>query len=64
MNEYIIITLRERPELASIAAEWFHSKWGIPTEAYLECMQAYLSEETENGWYLCLNGENIVAGCC
>ena len=62
MNEYIIITLRERPELASIAAEWFHSKWGIPTEAYLECMQAYLSEETENGWYLCLNGENIVAG--
>lgn len=55
MNEYIIITLRERPELASIAAEWFHSKWGIPTEAYLECMQAYLSEETENGWYfLCM----------
>ena len=49
MNEYIIITLRERPELASIAAEWFHSKWGIPTKAYLECMQAYLSEETENG---------------
>jgi len=62
MNEYRIITLRERPELALIAAEWFHSKWGVPTEAYLECMQAYLSEETENGWYLCLNGDNIVAG--
>jgi len=62
MNEYKIITLRERPELVSIAAEWFHSKWGVPTEAYLECMQAYLSEETEYGWYLCLNGENIVAG--
>lgn len=62
MSEYRIITLRERPELVSIAAEWFHSKWGVPTEAYLECMQAYLSEETENGWYLCLNEENIVAG--
>lgn len=38
MNEYKIIILRERPELAPIAAEWFHCKWGVPTEAYLECM--------------------------
>lgn len=35
MNEYKIIILRERPELAPIAAEWFHCKWGVPTEAYL-----------------------------
>lgn len=28
MNEYKIIILRERPELAPIAAEWFHCKWG------------------------------------
>lgn len=42
MNNYRIITLRERPELAAIAAEWFHSKWGVPAEAYLECMKAYL----------------------
>lgn len=34
MNEYKIIILRERPELAPIAAEWFHCKWGVPTEAY------------------------------
>lgn len=43
MNNYRIITLRERPELVAIAAEWFHSKWGVPAEAYLECMKAYLS---------------------
>lgn len=43
MNEYKIIILREKPELAPIAAEWFHCKWGVPTEAYLECMEAYLS---------------------
>lgn len=49
MNEYKIIILRERPELAPIAAEWFHCKWGVPTEAYLECMEAYLSGKTENG---------------
>ena len=28
----------------------------------MECMEAYLSGGTEYGWYLCLDGENIVAG--
>ena len=56
------ITLREKPELMNTAAEWFHSKWGVPKEAYLECMQAYLGGETELGWYLCLDGEQIVGG--
>ena len=59
MNEYKIITLRERPELVAIAAEWFHSKWGVPEEAYLECMEAYLSGKPEYGWYLCLYDESI-----
>ena len=44
------------------AAQWFNSKWGVPKEAYLECMQAYLSGESELGWYLCLDGEKIVGG--
>lgn len=25
-------------------------------------MEAYLNKETEYGWYLCLDGEKIVAG--
>lgn len=62
MNEYQYITLRERPGLERQAAAWFHSKWGVPEEAYLACMDAYLSGETEYGWYLCLDGERIVAG--
>ena len=37
MNTYEYITLREHPELAESAAEWFHRKWGVPKEAYLEC---------------------------
>ena len=41
MNNFDYITLRERAELKSCAAEWFHCKWGVPTEAYLECMEAY-----------------------
>ena len=62
MNELKYITLREKPELIDLAAQWFNSKWGVPKEAYLECMQSYLSCETELGWYLCLDGENIVGG--
>ena len=62
MNEYTYITLRERPEWKEAAAQWFHSKWGIPTQAYLACMDAYLSGETEYGWYLCLDGDRIVGG--
>ena len=62
MAEYQYITLREKPELMNTAAEWFHSKWGVPTEAYLECMEAYLNGSTELGWFLCMDGENIVGG--
>lgn len=56
------IDLREQPELKDTAAQWFHSKWGVPKEAYLECMDSYLAGETEYGWYLCLDGEKIVGG--
>ena len=62
MAKYQYITLREAPNLKDSAAEWFHSKWGVPKEAYLECMNDYLKKETEYGWYLCLDGEKIVAG--
>ena len=59
---YQYITLREKSKLKENAAQWFHSKWGVPMEAYLESMEAYLNYETEYGWYLCLEGENIIAG--
>lgn len=62
MEKYRYITLMEKPELKEEAASWFHSKWGVPKEAYLECMNAYLNYETNYGWYLCLCGEKIVAG--
>ena len=60
MKEFQYITLRENPALMNAAAEWFHSKWGVPTEAYLECMEAYLKQETELGWFLCLDGNQII----
>ena len=62
MEKYRYITLREQPEWKTLAAEWFHNKWGVPVEAYLECMDAYLQNETEYGWYLCLDENQIIGG--
>ena len=62
MGEYSYITLRDRPDLRNDAAEWFHGKWGVPAEAYLSCMNDYLDHKTEYGWYLCLDGDRIIAG--
>ncbi len=50
------------PGLKTAAADWFHGKWGVPREAYLECMDAYLTGKTEYGWYLCLDDGRIVGG--
>ncbi len=62
MEQLTYITLREQPQLKDAAAMWFHNKWGVPVQAYLECMDDYLNENTEYGWYLCLDGDRIVAG--
>ena len=51
MEKYCLCTLREIPSFKDKAAEWFHCKWGVAKEAYLDCMTAYLNHETELGWY-------------
>jgi len=62
MSDYKYLSLKEKEELKEAAAQWFHEKWYVPAESYLECMEAYLSGETENGWYLCLDGDKIIGG--
>ena len=62
MAELKYVDLRENPERMHAAAAWFNSKWGVPQEAYLECMEAYLSRGTELGWFLCLEDDRIVGG--
>ena len=59
---YNYLSLRDAPEWKVPAAQWFHSKWGIPAQAYLACMEAYLRCETELGWYLCLHEGRIIGG--
>ncbi len=62
MEQYAFITLRDKPAIKEQAAEWFSSKWGVPKDAYIECMESYLNNETEYGWYLCLEGCRIIGG--
>ena len=49
MAKYQYITLREKNDLKISAAEWFHSKWRVPTEAYLECMDAQFIQKKNIG---------------
>ena len=49
MKEFTYVALRQKTELKEAAAAWFHDKWEVPQEAYLECMEAYLNHETEYG---------------
>ena len=62
MKNYKYITLRQNPDLMNTAAEWFSSKWGVPKEAYMECMRDYLDNKPEYGWYLCMDGTRIIGG--
>lgn len=62
MSQFTYLTLRQRPQLKEHAADWFHQKWGVPTKAYLACMNDHLDGATEYGWYLCMDGDKIVGG--
>ncbi|MBQ6655423.1 MAG: GNAT family N-acetyltransferase [Erysipelotrichaceae bacterium] len=62
MSSLEYVSLRQRPELVSEAAEWFHSRWGVPVEAYLECMMDCLENRTDYDWFLALDEGKIVAG--
>lgn len=61
---YSITSLCDHPEWMKDAAKWFHSKWGVPEQAYLDSMEEAL--KTESGvpaWYVILGeNEEIIAG--
>lgn len=61
-NEYKIYKISEISERINEAAEWFHSKWGVPKEAYLESMEDATRGGVYPEWYLALVGDRIVGG--
>ena len=61
--ERSIVILRQQPQWKERAAAWFHSKWGIPLEAYLESMEEAIQKQTAvPQWYMVTEGDRIVAG--
>ena len=61
--DYKILRLTDRPELKEQAVRWFHEKWGIPLEAYMESMEECLEEKGPvPQWYMALDGERIIGG--
>lgn len=63
MNECKIIKMREYPELQAHAADWFHQKWKIPLEAYVESIGECLKNECAvPQWYVAVQGGGIVGG--
>lgn len=58
-----ILMIREHPELAERAAQWYHSKWGIPQDAYEESISDCLKrEKSVPQWYLAMENGEIVGG--
>ncbi|EFY08995.1 GNAT family N-acetyltransferase [Erysipelothrix rhusiopathiae] len=63
-NDYLIIDLKNKPDLIDAAALWFHSKWDVPQEAYLESMNEGLkAKHSVPSWFIVTDqNEKIIAG--
>ena len=59
---YSIIRLIDKPEMKERMALWFHQKWGIPKEAYLDSMQDALQGGVVSAWYVAMHEARIVGG--
>ena len=59
---YKIIELREKPEYKEIMANWFHEKWGVPVEAYLESMDDALAGGPVPSWYIAEENGRFIGG--
>lgn len=60
---YEILRLTDRPELKETAARWFHEKWGVPLESYLDSMEECLSGAGPvPQWYAAVDSGAIIGG--
>ena len=62
-NKTSVTPLRNAEALTNLAANWFHSKWGIPSSAYEESIRQCQKEA--HGipqWYVIVEKNKIIAG--
>ncbi len=63
MSKYNVIKLQDVPKLKDTLANWFHEKWDIPVEAYIDSMNESLTNlNAVPQWYAVLDGDKIIAG--
>lgn len=61
--DYEIVRLYDYPEMKLRAAQWFHEKWDVPIEAYLESIEQCIDENSSTTqWYIVLENSEIIAG--
>ncbi len=61
--DYKIISLMDKPEMKEQMANWFHEKWGVPLEAYLESMNDCLTgKHAVPQWYVAMENSRIIGG--
>lgn len=62
---YKVINISEFTQLKTSAARWFHQKWDIPEDAYLESIEDALStDKTVPQWYLAIDKDGGIIGGC
>lgn len=63
MEQYMLVDVCKNLDRIPAAAAWFHEKWNIPLEAYLDSMEeGRRTEGLVPAWYVVLDGERIIAG--
>ncbi len=61
--KYDIIRLSDKPDLKESAAVWFHKKWGIPLQAYMDSISESLDGKSPvPSWYIAVADGEIIAG--
>lgn len=61
--DYSIKLISENPEYREAAAIWFHRKWGIPYEAYLDSMNECIARRAPfPEWYIAFEDGRIIGG--
>lgn len=61
---YPILKIQEHHQLKDRSANWFHTKWGIPLQAYQESIeQCILNKNAVPQWYVVMDNHKIIGGC-
>ena len=61
--KYEIVNLRDHPELKETAVAWFHAKWGIPLEVYLDSIEQCITGRSPvPQWYASMADGRIIGG--